>query len=148
MDISRQRTTPPPMFACRLILAPHPRSVGRARRQASLALMRWGLARLVDTVAIVLSELVTNAVQAVESWSDGEFSPPATIRVRITPVPGGVRLRVFDPVPKAVLDLQIPDDDDESGRGLFIVAAMCADWGVVECGTGKCFWGVVKGDLR
>ena len=44
-------------------LAPCPESVGEARRFTRETLQRWGLAELFDDVALVASELVTNALR-------------------------------------------------------------------------------------
>ncbi|CAL9638058.1 hypothetical protein [Streptomyces griseomycini] len=51
------------------------------------------------------------------------------------------RARVRGPVGR----LRAPDTDSESGRGLLLVTALAADWGVTDRrpGPGKTVWAVV-----
>jgi anti-sigma regulatory factor (Ser/Thr protein kinase) len=86
-------------------------------------------ADVLDDAAIVVSELVTNAVQAGCSVArltlviDDE-----RLRIAVSDDVGGVpRRRHSGPV-------------DEHGRGLQIVEALCVDWGVADTHEGKQVW--------
>lgn len=96
------------------------RAIGIARSTLHAVLVRHGLADLLDTAALLATELLTNAYL----HSDG----PASLRLRW----GGGTLRLgvwdLDPTPPDG-DGQVADVDRESGRGLLLVK-VCADrWG-------------------
>ncbi|WP_327415372.1 ATP-binding protein [Streptomyces sp. NBC_01233] len=98
------------------------------------ALVHWGLGDLTDSAHLVVSELVTNAV---------EHGRRETMRVTVTRLDRTV-------VQVAVVDLSrlLPSirrrpvaDLAESGRGLFIVDALCPGrWGVEPLRWGKRVW--------
>lgn len=123
----------------RLRLPRHPRSVARAR-EALLGLMSAPgdlPGDLGDTAALLLSELVTNALR--------HGSPPGReIVVTVRRADGLLRLEVEDagdslPRPRT------PDLIDECGRGLALVAALADDWGVApRQGPGKRVWVTLK----
>ncbi|MER5499100.1 MULTISPECIES: ATP-binding protein [unclassified Streptomyces] len=101
-----------------------PESVKAARDFTTRTLIAWGLYDTGD-ICLVVSELATNAL-AHGSDRDHGFL------VRLEPDPGGVRLEVHDssdpcePLPEPAR----PAFDTETGRGLVIVAALVARWGV------------------
>lgn len=76
-----------------------------------------------DEVELVVSELVTNAV---------EYGKDEVV-LRLLCHDGELRVEVKDDDP-APATLRVPADDDESGRGLWIVAVLARDWGVSEDG--------------
>ncbi|MFJ7996826.1 ATP-binding protein [Streptomyces sp. NPDC096310] len=116
-------------------LASHPRSVGRARH---VLRARVGLTGDPGaTAALLLSELVTNALR--------HGSPPGReIAVTLFRAEGLLRVEVEDagdhlPRPR------VPEAEDESGRGLALVAALADDWGVApRRGPGKRVWALLK----
>ncbi|MET8021313.1 ATP-binding protein [Streptomyces decoyicus] len=77
-----------------------------------------------DYIVLAVSELVTNAVQ----HGYGE------IGLRVRYAAGELRIEVSDGNPKPA-ERRSADDDDESGRGMFIVDFFSNDWGVSEDGT-------------
>jgi anti-sigma regulatory factor (Ser/Thr protein kinase) len=117
-----------------------PESVRQARRQLRDTLRLWGLADLVDDSALVLSELLSNAVEH-------SLNPDRTVQTRFSRLPGGcgVRIEVRD-ADTTKLPLMRPagSDDDVRGRGLQLVDDYtCHRWGVdVTSGT-KVVWGEV-----
>ncbi len=117
-------------------LAGDPRSAGDARRFVAGALGAWQLGPLVDTVTLLTSELVTNAV--VHAGSDVD------VVVRLTG--GTARVEVTDrselaPVPRAV------SPEDDSGRGLALVQTLARRWGTRrQPGGGKTVWFEVPRD--
>lgn len=111
---------------------------GAARSIARAALGRWAMALLVEPVALVVSELVTNAVRYGR--------PPVWMRLHRTE--HGVCISVHDEAPGAtpVGGEQVPSDA-ESGRGLAIVRALAADSGSSSVdGDGKLVWAQVEAD--
>ncbi len=107
----------------------------RARRFVAGALERWGKgSRLLDDAQLVVTELATNAVVHARS----PFS------VELQRRDGGVRLAVRD-AGRARPILRDPDPLDTSGRGLRIVAALAAGWGVEPDGDGKTVWADLRG---
>ncbi|MCM2388583.1 ATP-binding protein [Streptomyces albipurpureus] len=113
-----------------------PESVRSARRLVSSALRAWGLERLEDTAWIVVTELMSNAVVHARL---------STVRVTVTRRDQCVvRIAVVDRS-RRVPQSQAADLDDESGRGLAIVAALCSGrWGAVPLRRGKCVWAEVE----
>ncbi len=114
-----------------LTLAATPTAVSRSRQLVHLALSRWGLAALIEDAALVMSELVTNSVEATgltdaqPRWAD--LGGLATIQVRVLLYQAAVIIEVWDRDPTApVRHDALPDE--EGGRGLAIVAALCKQW--------------------
>lgn len=101
-----------------LELAAHPGSVAPARLRARLALRDWSLEDRADELAQVVSELVSNAVQATR-----DAALDTGIRLTLTYDGTGVLVSVWDAVPAPPVPVT-PDDDSEHGRGLLIVAAL------------------------
>ena len=89
-------------------------AIGDARAFVTATLECWGLVRLRDTVALLTSELVTNALV----HTDG----PVTLELRRDG--GTVRLRVTDADtrPPRVHDGAGPDLEADGGRGMILVA--------------------------
>ena len=108
--------------AVRVELAQDSRAPGQARRAARQVLVSWRLASLVDTVVLVASELVTNAVRYGR--------PPVTMELQCEV--DQVRLDIHDgnPTEPPGAHGEAPADA-ESGRGLTIVQAL-ADEVAVE----------------
>jgi anti-sigma regulatory factor (Ser/Thr protein kinase) len=106
-------------------LAPLPSAVPCARLHAVHVLRDWNLRDLADDTALVVSELVTNAVTASAVLPD---RPPVSLR--LSSDGRCLRIEVQDHSP---LDLRLDaeaSDDAEHGRGLGVVAALST-----RCGT-------------
>jgi len=119
-----------------LELAAFPGAPGCARRHAVNVLRGWGLADLADDTGVVISELVSNAVQATRACAGPAPCSPATVRPTVRLClhgrrddrDAGVLVLVWDmaggcPVPRPATA------EEENGRGLAIIAALSADWG-------------------
>jgi anti-sigma regulatory factor (Ser/Thr protein kinase) len=121
---------------CRLELelgaVPMPARLGRALT-AELC-RRCGLAELVPTAELVVSELVTNAV---EHAAGGRGPKPVTLTVSVTP--RGVSIEVADPDPHGPA-VRVAGPWDEGGRGTFLVAAHSSSWGWRPRPDGKSVW--------
>lgn len=117
----------------RFELAAHPGSPARARRLARTRLADWSVcADTCESAVLVVSELVTNAVVHTAS---------SRVVCELADHDGMVRIAVRDegcgpgePHPAQ----QRPDE--EHGRGLLLVAALCRAWGAQEYGPGLLVW--------
>ncbi len=79
-------------------------------------------------LALLLSELVTNAIQ------NGGAGPHETVQVRVASSPEKVRVEVFDPGSNG----RLPQDriDDVGGFGLLLVDRLASQWGQRETDDG------------
>ncbi|MEU3774826.1 SpoIIE family protein phosphatase [Streptomyces sp. NPDC032472] len=109
-------------------LDPEETAPGRARRFARRALTRWGLEELEDSVELLVSEVVTNAVRYAER--------PVTLRLLRTDV---LRCEVGDDSPQLPRQRRARETD-EGGRGLFLVNRMARRWGATRLSSGKVVW--------
>ncbi|MGP3733826.1 SpoIIE family protein phosphatase [Streptomyces sp. GDS52] len=109
-------------------LEPEDAAPGRARRLARKALSRWGLEELTDSVELLVSEVVTNAVRYA--------TRPVTLRLLRTDV---LRCEVGDDVPQ-LPRLRQARATDEGGRGLYLVNRLARRWGATRLSTGKVVW--------
>ncbi|WP_217167396.1 ATP-binding protein [Streptomyces sp. AC512_CC834] len=114
----------------------HARSVGRARTLFREQAASWELPQdVTDTAELLLSELMTNAYRHAKVPAGREIWARCVVadnRLRITVTDADTAL----PAPATACP------EDESGRGLALVATLADDWGVErrECGIGKEVW--------
>ncbi|MER6674367.1 ATP-binding protein [Streptomyces sp. NPDC000983] len=117
----------------RFELAAHPGSPAQARRLTRARLTGWSICEdTCDTAALVVSELVTNAIVHTASrhivceLHDGDDLVRIAVRDQGCapgePHPAGQR------------------GDEEHGRGLLLVDALCHAWGAHEHGPGLLVW--------
>ncbi|MGW5927035.1 SpoIIE family protein phosphatase [Streptomyces anulatus] len=105
-----------------------PAAVSKARAHASRVLQQWHLEELEFTTALIVSELVTNAIRyggdpirmrlirqstLICEVADGSSTSPRLRHARTT---------------------------DEGGRGLFLIAQMARRWGTRYTAEGKIIW--------
>ena len=109
-------------------LEPEETAPGQARRLARRALARWNLEELTDSVELLVSEVVTNAVRYA--------SRPVSLRLLRTDV---LRCEVGDDVPQ-LPRLRQARATDEGGRGLYLVNRLARRWGATRLSTGKVVW--------
>jgi len=121
-----------PLAAKRTMLAT-PAAVGVARDLAGRACKSWGQEDQLDAAALVVSELVTNAVTA---------KPGGEIRIELFLLANGIGVQVFDQSPAEPV-LQSFEPLDLSGRGLYIVTALTTARGVTSVDGGKVVWAVL-----
>jgi hypothetical protein len=120
-----------------------------ARLHTTLVLREWQLGPLAQTAALVVSELVSNAVHAsaplTGSRFAGEWAPGTPpVRLWLSADEYRVVIQVWDgsdrpPVPQPV------EPEADSGRGLLLVGALSAEWGCYtpEKSSGKVVWAMV-----
>jgi anti-sigma regulatory factor (Ser/Thr protein kinase) len=105
-------------------------SVGAARRSVETGLDDFVDRELLDSSALVVSELVTNSLR------HGVLAPNASIEVRVTADGNGIRVEVidrgigFDPS-----SLRRPEPEASGGWGLFLVDQLSSRWGVSTDGV-------------
>ncbi|MFF8033861.1 MULTISPECIES: ATP-binding protein [unclassified Streptomyces] len=118
----------------RFELAAHPGSPAQARRLTRARLTGWSVCEdTCDTAALVVSELVTNAiVHTASSHVVCELHDGGDL-VRIA-----VRDEGCAPDRPRANTRQRPEE--EHGRGLLLVDTLCLSWGAHEHGTGLLVW--------
>jgi DNA-binding NarL/FixJ family response regulator len=110
-------------------LAQDLQSPSAGRRFVHETLTRWTCDELMDTVGLLVSELVTNAVIHAHS--------PADVSVRLAG--DSLRVEVRDGSDQPVLRRTVPDDA-VGGRGLTLVETMARRWGTYPLPGGKVVW--------
>jgi len=130
-----------------LVLAALPTAPSCARLHATAVLYEWGLGGLAETVELVTSELVTNAILAATELPAHVYVGVPTIHLRLLADDHGVVTEVWDANPHLPAPQQ-PAPDEESGRGLMLVDALCDRWGseTVPGWSGKVVWARCRAD--
>ena len=135
----------PPSIASEISLAAVVTAIGHARAYVTSIVTTWGLECLGDDAALLTSELVTNAVRATgitcpePRWSDPDHL--ALIRLRLIVVDDSLIIEVWDREATPPVLPDTPDPEDESGRGLLIVAGLSKQWNYYRLAEGgKWVW--------
>ena len=118
-----------PDRTCAWKLPNRPESAADARGLVARQLSGWGLDDLVPSTELLASELVTNGVR----YSGGD------IELRVIMRESTLACEVTDSS-NAAPTLRRAQDDDEGGRGLFLVSQFTLDWGVRPTARGKTIW--------
>jgi anti-sigma regulatory factor (Ser/Thr protein kinase) len=109
-----------------------PGAVRAARSVVRGRLRDWGLDSVGDTAVLLVSELVTNALRHATGPVGVRLVPPAG--------PDGVlRVEVSDSLPDLPRERSVRPED-ESGRGLRLVATAARRWGARPAPHGKTVW--------
>ncbi|GAQ61258.1 MULTISPECIES: ATP-binding protein [Streptomyces] len=109
-----------------------PGAVRDARAVVRRQLHAWDLDALGDITVLLVSELVTNALR--------HATGPIGVRlVRPSGPSGALLVEVSDPLPDPPRE-RAADVDDESGRGLRLVACSSRAWGTRPGEAGKTVW--------
>ncbi|KNB52095.1 ATP-binding protein [Streptomyces caatingaensis] len=127
-------------------LPPRFEAVRTARRFTRITLNQWGIQRVFDDVALVVSELVTNAMRyaAPADPPGGGYEPP-------------IRLHLMRWTTRLVCAVRDPSEEspvageagagDEHGRGLLLVENFSDAWGwhpLVGALHGKVVWALFR----
>ncbi len=127
-----------------------PGAVPCARLHARQMVQEWGLPELAQPVEQVVSDLVTNGVQASKGLTASRFLgqwvpgvPP--VRLWLASDKQRVLIQVWDGDHRLPLPQEIDDLGAESGRGLLLVQAFSGQYGVyrLEGASGKVVWGII-----
>ncbi|HEY1634204.1 MAG TPA: ATP-binding protein [Acidimicrobiales bacterium] len=110
-------------------LSPHPTSARAAREFVARTLLEWGRQDQTEAAVLLTSELVTNAI----------IHARTEVAVTMRAAGDGLRVVVLDesdeqPSPRSEAD------ELGGGRGLKLVDAVAASWGVAPQGRGKAVW--------
>jgi hypothetical protein len=117
-----------------LELDARPEAVRPTRQHARTAVCRWRLEDLADTVELLVSELVTNAVNASAGLAGPRAGAPTLdaeppqVRFWLASDRYQVMIHVWDPDRRKPV-AQDAWPDAETGRGLLLVTALSARWG-------------------
>ncbi|WP_432020683.1 SpoIIE family protein phosphatase [Streptomyces sp. 1222.5] len=114
-------------------LAAAPESVAAGREFLSRTLAAWGFAEAMDDARLLLSEVLTNAVQHGQG----------PIGVHLCRTDADLTVEISDRSPALPQPRQAAEDE-ESGRGLLLVRALADDWGVRPTDEGKTTWFSLK----
>ncbi len=109
-----------------------PDAVRAARRAVRAQLARWELDGVADLAALLVSELVTNALRHATG-------PVGVCLTRPSGRSGVLLVEVSDPVPEPPHE-RVARPDDEGGRGLQLLARSSRRWGHRSGPHGKTVW--------
>lgn len=144
--IDQQRRGGPPggLYLASFQLAAVGSAAGVARAFVRQRLTDLKLPGLVEDSALVMSELVTNAVRATGLSEPGvrlhDVREEHLIDVQLRVIDSSLFVEVWDRSPQAPVKQQA-DDESENGRGLVLVEALTRRWGVYRpAAGGKVVW--------
>jgi anti-sigma regulatory factor (Ser/Thr protein kinase) len=107
----------------------------RARQFVDEVLHRWQRDGAIDRVALIASELVTNAVRHART----------EITIELTAEDAAIHVEVFDRGAGKPTFRDIVDPEQPGGLGLPIVEALASSWGMRPREDGKGVWAEVRG---
>lgn len=121
-----------------------------ARSHARNVVNEWGLGAIAETIELVVSELATNALLA-STYPDGRPKYEVgvglpSIHMRLSSDRVRLLIEVWDANPR----LPTPKNagpDEESGRGLMLVDALCERWDCYaeqDGSSGKVVWAEMR----
>jgi len=120
-------------------LAALPSAVPWARRVLRHMLHEWQVESMADPAALLVSELVTNAVKASarQAGRDRGQLPMIGLTIRLTAA--SLVLEVWDASPLRPVR-QKTDTASDRGRGLLLIDALANSWGDRAADGGKIVW--------
>ncbi|WP_199779947.1 ATP-binding protein [Streptomyces sp. LaPpAH-108] len=118
-------------------------AVREARRFTRATLERWDVGARAEDIALVVSELVTNALRhalpgagrpdggvgGAASAAERAVEHSAPVRLHLMRWPGRLVCAVRDPSHETPVPRESDDFSAESGRGLFLVDSFADGWG-------------------
>lgn len=118
-EVQENSMTNPPALSAKWSVAADPSQVRIVRREAAAQVDKWGLPDLVDPVRLLLTELLTNAI---------EHTNGTRVDTRLSHNEGILEIEVSD-LGDGQARLKRPDEEQENGRGLMIVDTLALAWG-------------------
>jgi Stage II sporulation protein E (SpoIIE)/GAF domain len=110
------------------IMRPHAQAARHVRGLIATTLSGWGLDEQIDAASLLATELVTNAIRYT--------TRPITMRLLRTET---LLCEVTDDDHHLPV-LCEPGDDDEAGRGIYLVDRLSHRWGASHTAAGKAVW--------
>ncbi|GLY73600.1 ATP-binding SpoIIE family protein phosphatase [Actinoallomurus iriomotensis] len=110
------------------IMRPHAQAARHVRGLIANTLTGWGLEDQIDAASLLATELVTNAIRYT--------TRPITMRLLRTET---LLCEVTDDDHHLPV-LCEPGDDDEAGRGIYLVDRLSSRWGASHTAAGKAVW--------
>lgn len=107
-------------------------AAGLARRATREAVLSWGIAHLQETAVLLVSELVTNAVNHTRTGT-------RTMVLRLEAAQSTLRIEVEDADPRWPQPRR-PVGLDETGFGFVLIRALARKWGIRDTAAGKAIW--------
>jgi hypothetical protein len=127
-----------------------PTAVPCARLHVKHVMREWQMQEMADTVELIVSELVTNAMRASEGLTSSRFAghwAPGLPPVRLWLASDGQHavVQVWDANDQLPVR-QHAALDAESGRGLQLVESLANEWGsyTPDASSGKVVWAVIS----
>jgi anti-sigma regulatory factor (Ser/Thr protein kinase) len=117
-----------------------PTAPGCGRAWTRAILREWGLTALQESTQLLVSELVTNAVQASRTATGATL-----VRLWLLSDTVRVVILVWDASPESPVRMS-SGDSAENGRGLLLVEAISDQWGSYPAGDegGKVVWALLQ----
>lgn len=113
-----------------MTLSASPASVGVARNEVAAACRASGLDGLAQTGALLVSELVTNAIVHVEG----------DLTLSVACIESQLLVSVSDGSSDPPIVNHSPATDQPGGRGLYLVDALADSWNYEPTPSGKTVW--------
>ncbi|GAA0371094.1 ATP-binding protein [Actinoallomurus spadix] len=111
-------------------LPPVKAAAGTARDFVESRLRAWGRTDQIEDATVIIGELFNNALLHTDSKE---------LVAAIDWNGGRIRLEMWDDSPDRPRIAPV-DFEKESGRGMYIIAALCEIWGSRLAASGKCVW--------
>ncbi|MGP3979690.1 ATP-binding protein [Streptomyces sp. KR80] len=129
-DLLTPDVNPRKQYGMRFTVGEH--SARHVRRIVRSYLRLWGTPQLTDAAELAVTELLANVVRHV---------PDRRCSLLVLRRPGGLRVEVADGSPEKPYVRTTAAPDDETGRGLALLAAVVDAWGVLPTPDGgKTVW--------
>jgi anti-sigma regulatory factor (Ser/Thr protein kinase) len=121
-------------------LAALPTAPACARGHVRAVAHEWGLSELADTAELLVSELLTNAIQAYERLKlRADMAIVPVVRLWLASDRLSLVIRVWDACDEMPAR-QDAGPGEIGGRGLLLVETLSQDWGVHREADGKVVW--------